>query len=218
MTDNQKEIKQKIAEMAEQHFQAKKAKVADQEVNHPEESEETQQANAKVSEDLQALEKTIAELQQSLVATEKKLAENQEAALRFRADLENVRRQADRDIANAHKFGIEKFALELLPILDSLENGLATMQNDQTENDPKYKALWDGMQMTSKLFADTLLKFNVAVLDPQGEAFDPHWHEAIAMQPSPDAAPGTVLAVIQKGYRLHDRVLRPARVIVAKEA
>ncbi|MFI4954292.1 MAG: nucleotide exchange factor GrpE [Gammaproteobacteria bacterium] len=217
MANNEKDVQQKIAEMAEQHFQAKKAKVEQEIDNSQEESEETRKANAKVSEDLQELENTVTELQQALLSAEKKVKENQETAMRFRADVENVRRQADRDIANAHKYGIEKFASGLLPILDSLENGIATIEKDQTQNDPKYNSLCEGMQMTYKLFTDMLLKFNVAVIDPLGDKFDPHWHEAIAMQPSAEVDPGTVLIVVQKGYRLHDRVMRPARVIVARE-
>ena len=215
MRDHEKDAKQKIAEMAEQHFQAKQAKENSEEG----ESDETVAANEKVSEDLSLLEKTVMELQQALADTEKKVEENRDTALRFRADIDNVRRQADRDIANAHKFGVEKFANALLPILDSLEQGIATIEKDQANvADAKYNALFDGMRMTLKLFIDMLEKFNIEIIDPVGEHFDPHWHEAITMQPHADVAPGTVLAVVQRGYRLNDRLLRPARVIVAKEA
>ena len=221
MSNKEKDIKQKIAEMAEQHFQEKKAKAEQEAENNQEgESEETQQANAQASADLQLLEKTVMELKQALAETEKKVKENQEASLRFRADLDNVRRQADRDIANAHKYSVEKFASALLPILDSLDQGIVTIEKDQSANsdDPKYQSLCEGMRMTIKMFTDMLVKFNIVPIDPLGENFDPQWHEAIAMQPSAEAAPGTVLMVVQKGYSLHDRLLRPARVVVAKEA
>lgn len=182
------------------------------------ESVESSAASAKVSDDLSQIEQTVAELQQELQDAEKKIEESHSTALRFRADVENLRRQAERDIANAHKYSVEKFAAGLLPIMDSLEQGIATIEKDQTLNadDSKYHSICEGMKMTFKMFTNMLEKFHVQVLDPVGEAFDPHWHEAITMQPSDDAKSGTVLAVVQKGYRLHERVLRPARVIVAK--
>jgi molecular chaperone GrpE len=225
-TKNEKDIQQKIAEMAEQHFHAKKTKgeeakevVGDAVDDSIGESAERQKADEQVSQDLQQLEQTVIELQQALSQTESKVKENQDAALRFRADVDNVRRQADRDIANARKYSLEKFAVALLPILDSLEQGISTIEKDEAStSDPKYMSICEGMHMTFKMFTDMLVKFNMAVIDPLNEKFDPEWHEAIAMQPSNEAAAGTVLMVVQKGYRLNDRLLRPARVIVAKEA
>ena len=185
--------------------------------NHEEESKETLEANAKVNEDLSQMEKAVVELQESLDEAQKKVDENWQTALRFRADLENVRRQADRDVSNAQKYSLEKFATALLPILDSLEQGIANIKPEEAKGDERYKLLAEGMHLTLRMFTDTLSKFNIAVIDPLGEPFDPHWHEAMVMQPSKDAAPGTVLTVVQRGYRLNDRLLRPARVVVAKE-
>lgn len=186
--------------------------------NHETESAETIEANAKVNADLSEMEKVVTELQTALDDAQKKVDENWQTALRFRADIENVRRQADKDVANAQKYSLEKFANALLPILDSLEQGVANIKPEDMKADERYKSLAEGMQLTLRMFIDTLSKFNVAVVDPLGEPFDPQWHEAMVMQPSADAAPGTVLAVVQRGYRLNDRLLRPARVIVAKEA
>lgn len=186
--------------------------------NHDElESKETKEANEKVSSDLTEMEKAVTDLQQALDEAQKKVDENWQTALRFRADIENVRRQADRDVANAQKYSIEKFATALLPILDGFEQGLHNIKPELIKTDDRYKSLAEGMQLTLRMFTDMLNKFNVAVIDPLGEPFDPQWHEAMSMQPTPDKKPGTVLAVVQRGYRLHDRLLRPARVIVAKE-
>ncbi len=182
------------------------------------ESKESMEAHAKLGEDLSDMEKAVVELQSELEVAQKKMEESHNTALRFRADLENLRRQAERDVSNAHKYSIEKFAGALLPILDSLEQGIATIEKDQSLNadDGKYHSLCEGMKMTFKLFTDMLHKFQIEIIDPKGEDFDPHWHEAISAQPSEDAKSGTVLAVVQKGYRIHERLLRPARVVVAK--
>jgi len=214
---NHHDAKQKIADLAEKHFQAKHANHKEQELGEEQESENSAAANAKVSEDLQEMEKEVTELRDALNDAQKKVDENWQTALRFRADIDNVRRQAERDISNAHKFSLEKFANGLLPIIDSLESGISNIENDpKAMEDNKYKSICEGMQMTHKMFMDTLAKFNVAVIDPLGQPFDPQWHEAMTMQPDASVAPGTVLLVPQKGYRLNDRLLRPARVIVSK--
>lgn len=186
--------------------------------NHEMESAETIEVKAKMSTDLSEMEKVVTELQTALDEAQKKVDENWQTALRFRADIENVRRQADKDVANAQKYSLEKFANALLPILDSLERGVANIKPEDIKADERYKSLAEGMQLTLRMFLDTLSKFNIVMVDPLGEPFDPQWHEAMVMQPSADAAPGTVLTVIQRGYCLNDRLLRPARVIVAKEA
>jgi molecular chaperone GrpE len=211
---NHNDAKQKIADLAEKHFQAKQA---NSKQIQDEESENSEAANAKVSADLAEMEKEVTELRDALNDAQKKVDENWQTALRFRADIDNVRRQAERDVANAHKFSLEKFANNLLPIIDSLESGIANIESDpKALEDSKYKSICDGMHMTQKMFMDTLARFNVAVIDPLGQPFDPQWHEAMTMQPDASVPPGTVLMVPQKGYRLHDRLLRPARVIVSK--
>lgn len=152
-----------------------------------------------------ASEPTIEELQA-------KVNENWDLYLRAVAELENVRRRSTRDLENAHKFGIERFAREMLAVKDSLEMGIEAGAGDEAT----LTSLVEGTDMTLKMLIQALEKFGVMEVDPLGEPFDPEFHEALSMQPSPDVEPNSVLNVIQKGYRLHDRLLRPARVIVAK--
>ena len=140
-------------------------------------------------------------------------AENWERYVRAAAELENVRKRAARDVENARRYALENFARDLLAVLDSLEMGLDAARN----SDGEAEALQEGGEATLKLLTRTLERFGVEVLDPTGEPFDPEFHEAMTMQPSEDAEPGTVLTVVQKGYTLNGRLLRPARVVVAAE-
>ena len=117
-----------------------------------------------------------------------------------------------RDLENAHKYALEKLATELLSVKDSMEFGLEAASKPETD----LKAVREGIALTLKMLADILDKFGIVEIDPQNEKFNPRWHEAMAMQPVPNVAEGMVLYVHQKGYQLHDRLLRPARVIVAK--
>ena len=137
--------------------------------------------------------------------------ENWEKYLRISAELENVRKRASRDIENAHKFALERFCSELLAVKDSLEMGLAVADKADAES------LLAGKVATLKLLTTIMERFGVAELNPEGEPFDPQEHEAMSMQPSSDVEPGSVLTVLQKGYALNDRLLRPARVLVASE-
>ena len=131
--------------------------------------------------------------------------------LRTAAELENVRRRAQRDVENAHRYGIERFARELLAVKDSLEMGLQAAQDAGEAG-----AVVDGFQATLKQLSQCLEKFAIEEIDALGQAFDPELHEAMAMQPADDQEPDTVIIVVQKGYKLHDRLLRPSRVIVAQ--
>jgi molecular chaperone GrpE len=132
--------------------------------------------------------------------------------LRARAEIDNVRKRTEREVANAHKYGQERLILELLPVKDSLELGLAA--SDQPTS---IEGLREGIELTLKMFSTVLEKTGVAVIEPQGERFNPELHQAMTVQGSSEVEPGTVLMVVQKGYLLHDRVLRPAMVVVAKE-
>ena len=152
-------------------------------------------------------------LEDKLTDAEIKAHESWDKAMRAVAELDNVRRRAQRDVENAHRYGVEKFASQLLPVLDSLEQAL----QDQPEEKGSFEHMLDGIELTLKLFTDVLKKFSVEQLDPLGEAFDPNFHEAMATQINTEVKPGTVVTVFQKGYVLHDRVLRPARVIVSKQ-
>lgn len=141
-----------------------------------------------------------------------KAEENWDRYLRTAAELENVRKRAARDVENARRFALERFAGELLSVRDSLEMGLSAGADANAET------LMEGSAATLKLLNSTMQQFGVAELDPAGEPFNPELHEAMTMQPSADVEPGSVLAVFQKGYTLNGRLLRPARVVVAQAA
>ena len=131
--------------------------------------------------------------------------------LRVVAEMENLRKRTARDVENARKYGIERFAEEILSVVDSLEMGLEAGANASVES------LLEGKVATLKLLLGAMEKYGVEVIDPEGEPFDPQFHEAMTMQPSGSVEPGSVMTVIQKGYQLNGRLLRPARVVVASE-
>ncbi|HHK2571171.1 TPA: nucleotide exchange factor GrpE [Pseudomonas aeruginosa] len=144
---------------------------------------------------------------------EEQLAAAQDQALRMVADLQNVRRRAEQDVEKAHKFALEKFAGDLLAVVDTLERGLEMSD----PNDEAIKPMREGMELTLKMFDDTLRRYQVEALNPEGEPFNPEQHQAMAMQESASAEPGSVLKVFQKGYLLNGRrLLRPAMVVVSK--
>ncbi len=143
-----------------------------------------------------------------LQEAERKAAEHHDAWLRAKAETENVRKRAQIDVANAHKYALEGFASDLLPVKDSLE---ATLAADKGA----LEALRSGVELTLKQLANVFEKASVKEIDPVGQKFDPHRHQAISMLPS-DKEPNTVINVLQKGYLLNDRVIRPALVTVSK--
>jgi molecular chaperone GrpE len=128
-----------------------------------------------------------------------------------RAEAENSRRRGERDVESAHKYGLEKFVRELLPVKDSLELGLAAAVGEGAE----FEKLREGMELTLKMLGAALEKFGVQEVNPKGEKFNPERHQAMAMQDSAAAEPNTVLTVYQKGYLLNDRLIRPAMVVVS---
>ncbi len=152
-----------------------------------------------------------AELRAALERAEATAADNWNRYLRAAAELDNVRRRAARDVEQARRSGMERLAGELVGVIDGLEMGLATGQNATVE------ALLEGQQATLRLLHGVFERVGIESLDPTGQPFDPQLHEAMSMQPAAGVAPGSVLAVMQKGYRLHERLLRPARVVVAGE-
>jgi len=154
-----------------------------------------------------------AEVETQLAKVEAERDELKNKYLQAHADMENLRRRTEKDMNRAHKFAIEKFAQELLPVIDSLEKGLAL----DAKGDELAIKIHEGMQLTLDMLSKTLEKFYIKPLVPKhGEAFNADLHEAMVMQPSPNATPNTILQVLQKGYMLHDRLLRPALVVVAK--
>lgn len=146
-----------------------------------------------------------------LTELQTKADQNWDKYLRTAAELENVRKRAARDVENARRFALERFAGEILGVRDSLELGL------DAGTDASADTLLAGSEATLKLLNTTLRNFGVAEVDPLGEPFDPEYHEAMTMQPSADVEPGSVLTVYQKGYTLNGRLLRPARVVVAQD-
>ena len=140
-----------------------------------------------------------------------KADENWNLCLRLQADLDNLHKRSERDLANAHKFALERFAQELLPVRDSLEMGLATAVGGQV--DPA--RLQEGVELTLQMLTTALGKFGITEINPQLERFNPDFHQAMSMQERADVEPNTVVTVVQKGYLLNDRLLRPAMVIVS---
>ncbi len=151
---------------------------------------------------------TTAETEQAGAA---EIAELKDQVLRSLAEMENVKRRATRDIENAHKFAVEKLLSDLFPVVDSLEKAVETAE--QTEG---AQPIAEGVALSLKLFVDTLAKSGVEQIDPLGEPFDPQVHEAMTMVPNPAAEPNSVMDVMQKGYLLNGRLVRAAKVIVAK--
>ena len=152
-------------------------------------------------------------LEDKLTQAEQLAHENWEKSVRATAELDNFRKRAERDLEKAYAYGPEKLLTEMLPVMDSLEQALASAQSD-TE---AMTSMVEGIELTIKMFLGVLEKFSVVQIDPQGEAFDPNKHEAMSMQDAPEGVtPGTIMVVFQKGYLLKERVVRPARVIVAK--
>jgi len=157
-------------------------------------------------------EVTEQDLQASLEAANARADENWEKLLLATAEVENIRRRTQKDIEKAHRFSVEKFAKDLLPVLDSLEMGLAASEGVAGD----VAAIRDGMELTHKQLISALQKSGVDVVDPEGQTFNPDLHQAMSVVPSPDHEPITVMQVFQKGYTLSGRLLRPAMVIVSQ--
>lgn len=158
---------------------------------------------------------TVETLMEEVAALQAQVTEQTESVLRAQAEMQNVRRRAERDVENAHKFALDKFSADLLPIIDSLERALDAAENLENE---AAKAMSDGVELTLKMFVDTLGKHGIEQLNPVGEPFNPEFHQAMSMVPNPDMEPNSVMAVMQKGYVLKGRLVRPAMVVVSKAA
>ncbi len=159
-------------------------------------------------------EPSLEELKQELEQARKKAEENWDKAVRAKAEMENLRKRTAKDLENAHKFAVEKFAKELLTVIDSLELGIQASTGDS----PEVVRFREGSELTLKQFESVFSKFNIEMVDPMGLPFNPEHHQAMSMQPTDEVKPNTVVNVFQKGYLLNGRLLRPAMVIVAKAA
>ncbi|MBR9865858.1 MAG: nucleotide exchange factor GrpE [Oceanospirillales bacterium] len=157
--------------------------------------------------DVDAIQLELAQVQDQIAALK-------DQELRTKAEMQNVRRRAEKDVEKAHKFALEKFVNELLPVVDSLERAIEASSSDADA----VVALREGVEMTLNMFVTGLGKFQVEQHDPVGEPFSPEQHQAMSMVPNPDVPANHVMAVMQKGYSLNGRLIRPAMVIVSKGA
>ena len=156
----------------------------------------------------------ITDLEEALAASEAKVEEQKDSVLRARADVENMRRRSEQEIEKARKFALERFAGELLPVIDNLERAI-----DMADKaDEALKPMLEGVELTLKTMSNTVDKFGLKVIDPKGEKFNPEMHQAMSIQESAEHDPNTVMLVMQKGYELNGRVVRPAMVMVSKAA
>jgi molecular chaperone GrpE len=166
--------------------------------------------NEESEQDIQ--EAKIAQLEAALLSSEAKVKDQQDSVLRAKADIENMRRRTEQEIDKPRKYALNKFAEELLPVIDNLERAIAAAD---AENEA-VKPIVEGVEMTHKTFVDVVAKFGLKEINPEGEAFNPEQHQAMSIQESADHEPNTVMFVMQKGYELNGRVIRPAMVMVSK--
>ncbi|WP_100641822.1 nucleotide exchange factor GrpE [Alteromonas facilis] len=175
-------------------------------------SEVDNNAQSSLEGEFETPHEIIAALEAELEAANATIEGQKESVLRARAEMENAKRRAEAEVSKARKFALEKFAGELLPVIDNLERAL---QVADAENE-SVKPLLEGVELTMKSFISTVEKNGLTLIDPQGEAFNPELHQAMSMQESAEVAPNTVIAVMQKGYQINGRLLRPAMVMVSR--
>ena len=173
--------------------------------SNPEQEPPVEQEPAEAGQPTEA-ERLAAEL----AAQQVQLTEARDAQLRAYAEMENVRKRAQRDVEAAHRFAVERFAADMIEVRDTLELGIAA------GTAPEAASFVEGMQATLRMIDKAFERAGIAVVDPAGQPFNPEFHEAMVTQPSTDQAPGSVLAVVQKGFTLNGRLLRPARVVIAR--
>lgn len=176
-----------------------------------EQEELLNEADAAIAEEV--LEGLADEASDELVKAREEAQQYKEAALRAQAEAQNIRRRAEQDVEKAHKFALEKFAKSVITVADNLERALSSA-SEGSENDP----MREGVELTYKDLVETLARFEVVAVDPQGEPFNPELHQAMTMVPNPNMEPNTVMDVVQKGYTLNGRLLRPAMVVVSSAA
>ena len=195
---------------------------ADQEVSAEQLAEEiVQQAEEQVEEQheqahevLSADQERINELELAVATAQSTVNDQKDSVIRAKAEVDNIRRRAAQDVEKARKFALEKFAGEMLVTVDNLERALQSIDKD----DESKKGVIEGIELTLQGFLASLDKFGVKAVDPQDQPFNPEFHQAMSMQEVPDVAPNTVIAVMQKGYELNGRLIRPAMVMVSKAA
>ena len=164
------------------------------------------------AESAEADQDPVDELEAKLEEAQAKAEENWDKLLRSQAELDNLRRRSERDLGNAHKYALERFAQDLLPVIDGMEMGVSVASEEGVE----VAKLKEGAEITLKMALDLLEKHGISQVDPTGERFDPDFHQAMSTQPDDKVDPNTVLMVYQKGYLLNERLIRPAMVVVSK--
>lgn len=195
------------------------ASEAEQEENQETESEsqapqQSESADQNQDENDSGVQELTLELALEKLAVAEEAAQTaKDDLLRVQAEMQNLRRRTEQNIEKAHKYGQEKFSTELLSVMDNLERALTSASQHEDES---VKAIYDGVDLTLKSFTDCFNKFSIVALDPMGEPFDPQLHQAMSIQENPEVEPNTVIGVMQKGYTLNGRVLRPAMVMVSK--
>ena len=182
-----------------------------EELLNSEETTETQTEAAPQEEQLLTFEEQVECLTKEVEQALNDVELHKDIAVRAKAESENIRRRAEREVSNASKFALERFAKEVLAVVDSLEKALELPVEGEAQ-----KSMHEGIQLTYKLLIDTLNKFSIEQIAPLGDAFDPGLHEALVMQESDEHEPNSVMHVVQMGYSLNGRLIRPARVVVAK--
>lgn len=181
------------------------------------ETEQNQEIEAEIeasstdSVESESTENEEVTLETQLAEAQAKADDNWDQLVRTRAEMENIRRRSERELANAHKYALEKFAQELLPVIDSMEMGVAAAMDENAD----VSKLREGTEMTLKMFETAIEKFGIKGVHPHGEAFNPEHHQAMTMIDSPEHEPNMIIDVMQKGYLLNERLVRPAMVVVA---
>ncbi len=176
----------------------------------PKQEAETIEITETAPESLEA--DSIEELRAKLTEVENQAQENWDKLLRANAEMDNLRRRTERELENAHKYALERFAQELLAVRDSLEMGIAAAEQEEAS----VEKIREGTELTLRMLESAMDKFNIQQIDPQGEPFNPELHQAMSMVEMPDKEPNTVINVMQKGYLLNDRLIRPAMVMVSR--
>ena len=173
---------------------------------------EKDQVNAEIEAEL--LDEIEASEEQQPVSEQllEQVASAKDQVLRVQAEMQNVRRRAERDVENAHKYALDKFTADLLPVVDNLERALAAIDAE----DEAQKGVSEGLELTLKSFMEVLSRHKIEAIDPAGQPFDADLHQAVSMVPNPDLEPNTVMDVFQKGYTLNGRLVRPAMVVVSQ--
>ena len=174
--------------------------------------ETVENVEAILEEEISASEGDADVMFSELAVLQKKADEHYDQLVRAHAEIENLKRRHTQELEKAHKYALDKFVGELLTIWDSLELGLQAAQNDEAD----VASLREGTELTVKMFGDVMEKFNVERINPEGEAFNPEFHQAMSMVPNAEMAPNTVMAVMQKGVSLNRRLIRPAMVVVSQ--